>query len=63
MTSGGIFRTIFTAFIVDSEWVVFWVSVKELNTLHDKHLNRPTLDDSVDEEHSIEILTRDITQV
>ena len=31
--------------------------------LHDKHLNRPTLDDNVDEEHAIEIQTQEITQV
>ncbi|KAL3859292.1 hypothetical protein ACJMK2_009517 [Sinanodonta woodiana] len=37
--------------------------MKELATLHDKHLNRPTLDDSVDEEHAIEILTQEITQM
>ena len=43
-----------------------WVSViavKELSVLHDKHLNRPTLDDNVDEEHAIEIQTQEITQV
>ena len=39
------------------------VAVKELNTLHDRHLNRPTLDDSMDEEHAIEIQTQEITQV
>ena len=39
------------------------VSVKELLALHDKHLNRPTMDDSVDEEHAIEIQTQQITQV
>ncbi|XP_046544127.1 syntaxin-16-like [Haliotis rubra] len=37
--------------------------VKELSALHDKHLNRPTLDDSVDEEHAIEIQTQEITQM
>ncbi|KAJ8303132.1 hypothetical protein KUTeg_019528, partial [Tegillarca granosa] len=37
--------------------------MKELNTLHDKHLNRPTLDDNVHEEHAIEIMTQDITQM
>jgi len=40
-----------------------YISVKELNVLHDKHLTRPAFDDSVDEEHSIEILTQEITQV
>ncbi|XP_025115420.1 syntaxin-16-like [Pomacea canaliculata] len=37
--------------------------MKELSALHDKHLNRPTLDDSVDEEHAIEIHTQQITQM
>lgn len=37
--------------------------VQELSTLHDRHLNRPTLDDSVDEEQTIEITTKEITQV
>ena len=37
--------------------------MKELVSLHDKHLTRPTLDDNVDEEHAIEIQTQDITQV
>ena len=39
------------------------VAVKELSALHDKHLNRPTLDDSVDEETAIEVRTQEITQV
>ena len=38
-------------------------SVKELNSIHDKHLNRPTLDDNMEEEHAIEIATQEITQV
>ncbi|KAL5022061.1 hypothetical protein ScPMuIL_001216 [Solemya velum] len=37
--------------------------MKELATFHDKHLNRPTLDDSVDEEHTIEIQTQEISQM
>ncbi|XP_014677621.1 PREDICTED: syntaxin-16-like isoform X2 [Priapulus caudatus] len=37
--------------------------IKEVSTLHDKHLNRPTMDDSIDEEHAIEIMTQDITQM
>lgn len=37
--------------------------MKELGVLHDKHLNRPTLDDNVEEEHAIEISTQEITQV
>ena len=42
---------------------VMLVAVKELSALHDKHLNRPTLDDSVDEETAIEVRTQEITQV
>ena len=42
---------------------LFCFLVKELSTMHDKHLNRPTLDDSVDEEQTIEITTKEITQV
>ncbi|XP_064132347.1 syntaxin-16 isoform X3 [Loxodonta africana] len=37
--------------------------MKELAGLHDKHLNRPTLDDSSEEEHAIEITTQEITQL
>jgi hypothetical protein len=37
--------------------------VKELQAVHDKHLNRPTLDDNIEEEHIIEIQTQEITQV
>lgn len=37
--------------------------MKELASLHDKYLNRPTLDDSSEEEHAIEITTQEITQV
>ncbi|KAM4692244.1 syntaxin-16 [Rhinophrynus dorsalis] len=37
--------------------------MKELASLHDKHLNRPTLDDSTEEEHAIEITTQEITQM
>ncbi|POI33716.1 hypothetical protein CIB84_002532, partial [Bambusicola thoracicus] len=36
--------------------------MKELASLHDKHLNRPTLDDSSEEERAIEITTQEITQ-
>ncbi|XP_031564081.1 syntaxin-16-like isoform X3 [Actinia tenebrosa] len=35
----------------------------DLSTLHDRHLNRPTLDDSIDEEQTIEITTKEITQM
>ncbi|XP_002735079.1 syntaxin-16-like isoform X1 [Saccoglossus kowalevskii] len=37
--------------------------MKELSSLHDKYLNRPTLDDNVDEEHAIEITTQETTQM
>ncbi|XP_029076013.1 syntaxin-16 isoform X4 [Monodon monoceros] len=37
--------------------------MKELASLHDQHLNRPTLDDSLEQEHAIEITTQEITQV
>ncbi|XP_006024144.1 syntaxin-16 [Alligator sinensis] len=37
--------------------------MKELASLHNKHLNRPTLDDSSEEEHAIEITTQEITQL
>lgn len=37
--------------------------MKDLASLHDKHMNRPTLDDSSEEEHAIEITTQEITQV
>lgn len=37
--------------------------MKDLALLHDKHMNRPTLDDSTEEEHAIEITTQEITQV
>ncbi|XP_026205729.1 syntaxin-16 isoform X3 [Anabas testudineus] len=37
--------------------------MKDLASLHDKHMNRPTLDDSSEEEHAIEITTQEITQM
>ncbi|XP_062853651.1 syntaxin-16 [Trichomycterus rosablanca] len=37
--------------------------IKDLANLHDKHMNRPTLDDSSEEEHAIEISTQEITQM
>lgn len=37
--------------------------LKDLSNLHDKHLNRPTLDDNIDEEKSIDNLTQEITNV
>jgi hypothetical protein len=42
---------------------LFYIIVKELASLHDKHLTRPAFDDSIDEEHAIEIQTQEITQV
>ena len=35
--------------------------LKELSLLHDKHLNKPTLDDNADEEKPIDFLTQEIT--
>lgn len=58
-----------TGFVGLNNWTfniklhIFDFLVKELATLHDRHLNRPTLDDNVQEEHAIEIMTQDITQV
>lgn len=37
--------------------------LKDLSNWHDKHLNRPTLDDNLDEEKSIDNLTQEITNV
>lgn len=37
--------------------------IKDLSVAHDKHLNRPTLDDNMDEERSIDNLTQEITNV
>lgn len=37
--------------------------IRELGSLHDKHLNRPTLDDNLDDEKDIDSLTREITSV
>jgi len=37
--------------------------MKDLSSLHDRHLNRPTLDDNIEEEHTIEITTQEITQM
>ena len=37
--------------------------IQELETLHDKHLNRPTFDDSAEDEKRIETLTKDISRV
>jgi hypothetical protein len=37
--------------------------LKELTAIHANHLNRPTLDDNLEEERSIDMLTQEITQV
>lgn len=37
--------------------------MKDLASLHDQHLNRPTLDDGSEQEHAIEIATQEITQL
>lgn len=37
--------------------------LNDLKSLYDKHLLRPTLDDSTDEEQQIEVLTQEITRV
>lgn len=37
--------------------------IRDLDTLHTRHLHRPTLDDSSDEEQQIEALTQEITRV
>uniref|UniRef100_H2YZ54 t-SNARE coiled-coil homology domain-containing protein n=1 Tax=Ciona savignyi TaxID=51511 RepID=H2YZ54_CIOSA len=35
----------------------------DLSLLHDKHLHRPTLDDDVEEEHEIEVMTQEVTHL
>ncbi|EDV29770.1 uncharacterized protein TRIADDRAFT_52504 [Trichoplax adhaerens] len=37
--------------------------MKELSSLHDKQLNRPDFNDNMEDEHSIEILTQEITEM
>lgn len=37
--------------------------LKELSMLHDKHLNRPSMDDNFDQEKQIDQITQDITQI
>lgn len=37
--------------------------IHDLDTLHTRHLHRPTLDDSCDEEQQIEALTQEITRI
>lgn len=51
------------AFQIQYEITRVQQKMKDLALLHDKHMNRPTLDDSSEEEHAIEITTQEITQV
>ncbi|KAJ8881946.1 hypothetical protein PR048_018433 [Dryococelus australis] len=37
--------------------------ISDLDALHTRHLHRPTLDDSSEEERQIETLTQEITRV
>lgn len=37
--------------------------MRELAGLHDQHLNRPTLDDSTEQERAIEVTTQEVTQL
>ena len=37
--------------------------MKDLGGLHGKHLNRPTMDDTRGEEHTIDVTTQEITQL
>ena len=37
--------------------------LRELHSMHDKHINTPNLDQQANEERGIEILTSDITSV
>lgn len=37
--------------------------IQDLDNLHKKNLHRPTLNDSTEDQHQIEVLTRDISQV
>eukprot|EP00128_Syssomonas_multiformis_P014591 Colp12_sorted_trinity150504_noHs@15059 len=37
--------------------------IRELSQLHEKHVKRPNLDDNADEEHTIEIMTQQITNM
>lgn len=41
----------------------FLILVKDLSSLHNKHLNRPSMDDNMKEEHTIDVTTQEITQV
>ncbi|XP_013783087.1 syntaxin-16-like [Limulus polyphemus] len=48
---------------VEYEMTKIRQKMKELITLHEKHLTRPTLDDSTAEEREIEVLTKAITRI
>lgn len=37
--------------------------IKDLNKMHDKHINTPDFDEQAEEERAIEILTSEITSV
>lgn len=37
--------------------------MKDLSSLHNKHLNRPSMDDNMTEEHTIDVTTQEITQL
>jgi syntaxin 16 len=37
--------------------------IKDLNKMHDKHVNTPDFDEQAEEERAIEILTSEITSV
>ena len=52
----------YIVYIYISVWCCM-ISVLELSSLHTRHLNRPTLDDSIDEEHVIEDHTARVTRV
>ena len=43
--------------------IYFFLAVKDLSQLHNKHLNRPSFDDNLNEEHTIDVTTQEITQV
>ena len=41
----------------------FFLSVRELSSVYDRHLNRPTMDDDDDEDHQIRDSTQQLSQV
>ncbi|XP_076337866.1 syntaxin-16-like isoform X2 [Tachypleus tridentatus] len=48
---------------VEYEMTKIRQKMKELITLHEKHVSRPTMDDNTTEEHEIEVLTKVITRM